>query len=60
MLFCFPYDGVTGKYTLPVLTLVRVGGVVTVLVLLFVLVRAWRSSSSDRRPAPPQPISSAE
>lgn len=46
-LFCFPYDGVTGRYTVPVLTWIRWCSVLTVVILLVSIVRAVRQPSSD-------------
>ena len=42
LLFCYRYDPETGKYNLMVLSLVRVAGALTVLVLGSVLFLAWR------------------
>jgi protein SCO1/2 len=43
LLMCFHYDPSTGKYSATVLSIVRVGGVITVLTLLsFWLAVAWR------------------
>jgi protein SCO1/2 len=50
LLSCFGYDPETGQYRLVALKLVRLGGIVTVLILAVVLVRAWRR---ERRSAQP-------
>ena len=47
LLLCLSFDPTTGKYTLTALTIMRTGGVVTVLVLAVMLVWGWR-----RRAAP--------
>jgi protein SCO1/2 len=46
LLYCFHYDPVTGKYSVAIMTFVRVGGVLTLLgILAFILVHLRR----DRR-----------
>jgi protein SCO1/2 len=42
MLLCFHYDPTTGRYSTSVLSIVRVAGAVTVLILGMFLFRAWR------------------
>jgi protein SCO1/2 len=42
LLFCYHYDPSIGQYTMSVLNLVRLGGVVTVVVLGTCLLAAWR------------------
>src|SRR5262249_48291383 len=50
LLLCFGYDAETGTYRVMVLKLVRLGGVVTVVVLMTVLVVAWRRERRKSRP----------
>jgi protein SCO1/2 len=52
-LLCYSYDPVTGTYTLMTMRLVRGASVLTVLVLGFFLVRAWRRER--RRASTPTP-----
>ncbi len=42
LLFCFHYDPATGKYSTAVLNLIRLGGVITVLVIGFLMVATFR------------------
>jgi protein SCO1 len=44
MLYCFTFDGASGKYTLSILNLVRAGGALTVLVLCCTIFVTWRRS----------------
>jgi protein SCO1/2 len=46
MLFCFQYDPSTGRYTSVVMTVIRLGGVLTLLALGAFMFRTWRR---DRR-----------
>lgn len=48
LLTCFHYDGKQGKYAMTAISMMRVGGILTMLVLGTVLVRAFRH---DRHPA---------
>jgi len=50
MLFCFSYDPSTGRYSMLVLTLVRIGGALTVLAFALFLFRMLRR---DRAATPP-------
>lgn len=43
LLFCYSYDPTTGRYSVSVLNLVRVGGAITLLILGGCLLRFWRS-----------------
>jgi protein SCO1/2 len=49
LLFCYSYDAASGTYQLSVLNLVRLGGVLTVLLIVFFLVRAWRRERRQDR-----------
>ena len=51
MLYCFTFDGASGKYTLSILNLVRAGGALTVMVLCCTFFVTWRRSR--RLPAGP-------
>jgi protein SCO1/2 len=42
ILYCFTFDGASGKYTLSILNLVRAGGAITVLLLCCTFFVAWR------------------
>jgi protein SCO1/2 len=42
MLYCFTFDGASGKYTLSILNLVRAGGAITILLLCGTFFVAWR------------------
>jgi protein SCO1/2 len=42
LLYCYHYDPTTGKYGLAVLTLIRLGGIVTVAALGAFILAAWR------------------
>jgi protein SCO1/2 len=44
MLYCFTFDGASGKYTFSILNLVRAGGAITVLLLCTTFFVAWRHS----------------
>ncbi|MDH3255124.1 MAG: SCO family protein [Acidobacteriota bacterium] len=46
LLYCYRYDPTTGKYSAVVMNIIRLGGVVTVLVMAVFLTAAWRL---DRR-----------
>jgi protein SCO1/2 len=48
LLLCFDYDASTGRYTLAILKLLRLGGAITVLTLGFTL---WLAFRRDRSPA---------
>jgi len=48
LLYCFHYDPQTGKYLFAIMTAMRIGGVLTVVILGAFLIRAWRR---DRRRA---------
>ena len=53
LLMCFNYNPSTGKYSMTVLTAVRIGGVVTVLLLLGFWLTTWlRGRRSPHPPAP--------
>jgi protein SCO1/2 len=49
LLFCYHYDPATGQYTVQVLNLVRLGGVITVLVLATTLIIAFRRERRKAR-----------
>jgi protein SCO1/2 len=49
LLFCFHYDQHAGKYTLAAMNLMRLGGAVTVLVLICTLVPLYRRESRRSR-----------
>jgi protein SCO1/2 len=49
LLFCFHYDPVEGKYGPAVMTFVRLGGVLTILVVAFFILRLWRKDRRARR-----------
>src|SRR5262245_17368695 len=49
LLFCFHYDPVEGKYGPAVMTFVRLGGILTILVVAFFFLRLWRRSAAERR-----------
>ncbi|MHB1033086.1 MAG: SCO family protein [Pirellulales bacterium] len=51
LLYCFHYDPETGKYTASILTLVRVGGVLTVLGLAAMVWFLLRRERRHRKPA---------
>ena len=51
MLYCFSFDGASGKYTLSILNLVRTGGAITVLLLCCTFFLTWRRAR--RQPAVP-------
>jgi protein SCO1/2 len=51
-LFCFPYDGASGRYVVPVLTLIRICSVLTVLVLVVSIVRAVRQPNPEPEKVP--------
>ncbi len=55
LLFCFSYDPSTGRYSMLVLTLVRIGGALTVLAFALFLFRMLRRESAVRRAATPPP-----
>ena len=44
MLYCFTFDGASGKYTFSILNLVRAGGALTVLLLCCTFFVTWRRS----------------
>lgn len=48
LLFCFHYDPETGKYSAAVLNLIRLGGVITVLVIGFLIVATIRRDKKQR------------
>ncbi len=52
LLFCFHYDGETGRYSFAIINAVRAAGAATVLALGVMLVRQWRR---DGRKVGPQP-----
>ena len=49
LLFCYHYDPATGKYGATVLTMVRLGGLATVLVFLSFLAVSLRRERSESR-----------
>jgi len=49
LLFCLSYDPVTGKYRMTAMTLMRVGGVLTALAILGVLLLTWRREHRKAR-----------
>jgi protein SCO1/2 len=49
--FCYHYDPVTGKYTFAAMNMVRLGGVVTLVLLGVFLVAAWRRDAAKKRKA---------
>ena len=51
MLYCFSFDGASGKYTLSIINLVRAGGALTVLLLCCTFFVTWRRAR--RQPAVP-------
>jgi protein SCO1/2 len=55
LLFCFPYDARTGRYTLSVLGLVRVAGVATALAVLAFVLHALARERRARRTEKPTP-----
>jgi protein SCO1/2 len=50
LLLCFHYDPQTGRYGLAVITLVRLGGVVTVIALIWFIVASLRRDRAARQP----------
>ncbi len=48
LLYCYHYDPQTGRYSAAVLNLVRLGGIVTILVLGLFLVGSWRHERALR------------
>lgn len=64
LLFCYRYDPETGKYTMAVMNLVRGAGTLTIVVLVSLLVLAWRRERRDNKPVEPatdtvQPVTGA-
>ena len=53
MLYCFTFDGASGKYTLSILNLVRAGGAITVLLLCCTFFVTWRRSRRQSTPSLP-------
>jgi len=51
LLYCFHYDPSTGKYSLLVLSLVRIGGVLTIIgtVLMLIIINRRRRKETERR-----------
>lgn len=58
LMLCFHYDPATGRYTLAVMTLVRILGVLTVLAIGSFVVRHWVRES--KRAAGVRPVSAGE
>ena len=52
MLYCFSFDGASGKYTLSIINLVRAGGAITVFLLCCTFFVAWRRSRHHQTGAP--------
>ncbi len=52
MLYCFSFDGASGKYTLSILNLVRAGGAITVFLLCCTFFVAWRRTRQHPAGAP--------
>jgi protein SCO1/2 len=52
MLFCFQYDPSTGRYTSVVMTIIRIGGVLTLLALGAFMFRTWRQDRNGGKGAP--------
>ena len=52
MLYCFSFDGASGKYTLSILNLVRAGGAITVFLLCCTFFVAWRRTRQHQADAP--------
>ncbi len=50
LLFCFHYDPAGGRYTLAATSIVRAGGILTVLILGTYLVTVWVRSSRHKQP----------
>jgi protein SCO1/2 len=49
LLTCFQYDGKQGKYAFAAMSLMRLGGAVTLIVLAFVLIRLFRREARRNR-----------
>jgi len=54
-LFCYRYDATTGRYTNQVMTLIRIGAVLTVLAVAAFIFRSWRNErrAASGRPSTP-------
>jgi len=54
-LFCYRYDATTGRYTNQVMTLIRLGGALTVLAIVGFILRAWwrERGTGGKRPSTP-------
>jgi protein SCO1 len=52
MLYCFSFDGASGKYTLSILNLVRAGGALTIFLLCNTFFVAWRRTRQHQAGAP--------
>lgn len=48
LLYCYHYDPSTGKYGLAIMNVMRLGGVITVLGLITMLLILWKSSESKK------------
>ncbi|MEO8603053.1 MAG: SCO family protein [bacterium] len=55
LLFCYRYDPTTGRYTNEVMTLIRIGGALTVLAIAGFIFRAWRRERGMRGGRPSTP-----
>ncbi|MBD3162106.1 MAG: SCO family protein [Candidatus Eisenbacteria bacterium] len=53
VLYCFHYDSDQGKYSIAATNVMRVGGVVTVLILASALIPIWIRSAKNKQPQPP-------
>lgn len=49
LLFCYTYDPNTGKYRTSVINIVRIGGLLTLMILGGLLFRLWRSERKKRK-----------
>lgn len=56
MLYCFSFDGASGRYTLSILNLVRAGGVLMVLVLCCTFFVTWRRTRRPQNEPAPRAI----
>ncbi|MGE5612451.1 MAG: SCO family protein [Bacillota bacterium] len=59
LLVCFHYDASAGKYTLAAVTLMRLGGILTVLILGGIIYRLLRREFAQRRSHPDSPSAPA-
>jgi protein SCO1/2 len=49
LLFCYHYDPVTGKYSVAALSLIRMGGIITLAIIAGFVVRMLRKDAAARR-----------